>query len=582
MSEVQYEVLRQDRGTGTWCLFEVLGNREDAIARARHLLHERRADAVRVVKETFDQTTGGYVSLTLFEDGRINRKVKNTKIDELEGSKPCLSIDDLYTYEARSTVARTLNDWLTKHKVTVTELMHSAAMLHKLNTQGMVLQHAIQKMAVAQAFNGERTVTQIVRQLDELCMTGIRRIHKDDKDGLFDGGVAGKFAALAEKLSRTANGAYRLNGALTKYLAPARGWDAKLALLLALMDELPQAQEPRALLFGAVDGLMAELLSNSAALADLLGPHRDLGHAMLNLAALFMGTDVLGAPLSAGVLKNLSRRFENDELPEARAAVASRILAELRSMKRLCPASLDDEFAMMHRLNGVLVRARGRYLLHEDLLAVFVERSKRLVTHEPLLQYMQTARTPDQKLERLLTVEENIIGAENKRELATFIMPLITSQGFEAQMPQGVVTRLKRIVVLQDRVLNAGFQAVQMNQIAAALDSVAKGIEERAKLLISLETKVPDPVERAGALLKLASAGVFTQGELLMKARRHMMSTLNTVGFVQAYLAQLKSEPAAPVDHDAALRKLTVELSLFGITHDDASRVLGTQSVFAS
>ena len=149
-------------------------------------------------------------------------------------------------------------------------------------------------------------------------------------------------------------------------------------------------------------------------------------------------------------------------------------------------------------------------------------------------------------------------------------------------MPQGVVTRLKRIVVLQDRVLHAGFQDVQMNQIAAALDTVAKGIEDRARLLASLETRVPDAVERARGLIKLASAGVFTHGELLAKARRFMMATLSTAGFVPAYLAQIEKETHRPVDRAAALRELTVELSLFGITHDDASRVLGTESIFAS
>ncbi len=581
MSEVQFEIFHQDRATGSWSLVEVLDNRDAAMERARRLLNEGREDAVRVVKETFDPATGCYVSLTLFEEGRVNRKVKNTKIDELEGLRPCLSVDDLYTHDARSTIARTLADWLTRYKLTATELMHSATALHKLDSQGMILQHAIQKIAVAQAFNGDRTVTQILRQLDKLCTEAIRQVYTDDKDGLFDGGAPGKFAALSETLSRAPDGDYRLNGALAKYLAQAASWDAKLALLLGLMDELPQKQEPRALLFAAIDGLLAELLSSPGAVIELLGPQRDLGNALLTLTALFLGSGVQSADFTTQAVKTLARHFEHDELPEARAAIASRILVELKSMKRLCAASLDDEFAMMRRLNGTLVRARGRYLVHEDLLAIFVERSKRLVTHEPLLQYMQTARTPDQKLERLLTVEENIIGAENKRELATFIMPLITSQAFESQLPQGVMRRLQRIVSLQDRVLHAGFQEVQMNQIAAALDTVAKGIEDKTRLLASLETRAPNRVERARALIKLASAGVFTHGGLLVKARRFMMATLSTAEFVPAYLAQIGKETLRPVDRAEVLHDLTVELSLFGITHDDASRVLGTESIYA-
>ena len=58
------------------------------------------------------------------------------------------------------------------------------------------------------------------------------------------------------------------------------------------------------------------------------------------------------------------------------------------------------------------------------------------MTHEPLFQYMQDAKSPDEKVARLLTVEENIIGPENKRELATFIMPHDHLHAFEEQAAQ--------------------------------------------------------------------------------------------------------------------------------------------------
>jgi hypothetical protein len=261
-------------------------------------------------------------------------------------------------------------------------------------------------------------------------------------------------------------------------------------------------------------------------------------------------------------------------LTEARAAAASRLLSELKSMKRLCPSSWDMELKILRRLANALVPAGGKYLSHEDLHELFAERSRRIVTHEPLFQLLHNARNVDEKVERLLAVEENIIGAENKRELATFILPLIGARGFEEPLAGGVLQKLKRVVELQRRVLESGFQEVQKNQLAGALDAVAKGIEERARLLASLETRVREPVERAEALLKLCHAGAITQGELQDKVRRLMMATLATRGFFTAYAARQEKERNLPLDRSATLDALAVELRALDISREEAARAL--------
>ncbi len=185
---------------------------------------------------------------------------------------------------------------------------------------------------------------------------------------------------------------YVLNGALTKYLAPAKSWDLKLQRLLVLMQELPPDGPGRALLLTAVDTLVAEMLNGAAALADLLGHNRDLGHALLNLVELFLGTIVNVAEGAGRGINELARSFAKDELPEARAAIAGRILAELKGMKRLCPNSLEEEFKMLRRLGNQLVRGQGKYLSNQDLIGAITERSRRLDTQEPLQQFMQAVQ----------------------------------------------------------------------------------------------------------------------------------------------------------------------------------------------
>ena len=48
-------------------------------------------------------------------------------------------------------MGRLLIDFLSRNKITITELIHRADLLEKLEATGTVYQHAIQKIAVAQA-----------------------------------------------------------------------------------------------------------------------------------------------------------------------------------------------------------------------------------------------------------------------------------------------------------------------------------------------------------------------------------------------------------------------------------------------
>jgi hypothetical protein len=576
MSEIHYELFRQyGKGGGGWSLVEANPNRDAAVARAKELLGEGQASAVRVVKETYHPESGDYVSLTVFEDGKIAYQKNNKKIEEIESPVPCFKPDDLYSYHARMTMVRLIGEWLARQRLTVTEFIHSAVALEKFEATGTTFQHAVQKIAVSQAADSDMSVAQIIKQLNELTTSAIHRVYKDERRGLFPTLTAEKFGAFAEKLSGQPAASYVLNGALTKYLAPAKGWDDKLQRLLALMPQIPADGQGRVLLFTAIDALVAEMLNGAAALADLLGQNPDLGHALMNLVELFLGSEVRAEGTGEGI-NELARYFAKDDLPEARSAIAVRILAELKGMKRLCPSSLEEELKMLRKLANLLVRGQGKYLSHEDLIGAFTERSKRLVTHEPLLQIMQTVKLPDEKLERLLVVEENIIGAENKRTLSSFILPLITSVAFETDICPGAPApqRLRRVAELQERVLRSGFQEIQRNQIAAALDVAAVRIEDRTKFFASLEARVPNTVDRVQMLMKLCSAGIFTQGELMAKARRVLLSFVAKPGFLMSYIRQLETEKRMSIDRDTVLSELAATLASVGVPPDDALRAL--------
>jgi hypothetical protein len=267
--EVHYEIFSRQGAKGGWRMLDVRSDREAAIDFAKSLMADDKATGVKVVKETYNDDTGDYLTLKIFEDGHNQFKSAPAE-EDVPHALPCFKPDDLYSYHARATISRLLGDYLARNKITLTELSHRADALEKLEATGTVLQHCIQKIAVAQASSTTTPVQQIIKSLNELVNAAIHRVYRDARKGHFP--AAKDFNALAAKLKGQSDAAYILNGALALHLRDAKGWDEKVVRLLALVEKANG--EGRALLFSSIDAIIAEILSGSAALRDLIGPIR--------------------------------------------------------------------------------------------------------------------------------------------------------------------------------------------------------------------------------------------------------------------------------------------------------------------
>ena len=568
-SQIHYEIFRRVGAKGGWNLHDVRNVREDAITIAQELMAGEKATGVKVVKETYNDDTGDFLTLKIFEDGHNKVKVEANQ-EDAPHALPCFQPGDLYSYHARSTIARLLTDFLARCKITVTELIHRADMLEKLEATGTVYQHAIQKIAVAQAASTNIPVQQIVKSLNELTTKAINRVYRDERDGAFVQIGPEQFAPLAVKLAASSDKAYLFNGALARYLKDAKGWDEKVQRLLLLLDHAPDEERGRKLLLSTVDTVIAEILQGSAALHELMGKADNLAGALKNLVALFLGIAADGAHIG---LANLTTHFAADDLPEAKTAIANRIIAEIKSNRRLCPDSMVEELKALRGIANKLVMGVGKYLSHEDLIAGFTLRSKRLVAQEALGQYIAEA-APDDKIERILFVEDNIIGAENKRQLSSYIPPVLTSAHFEAhfQNPKlPLLSRLQRLAQLQARVRRSGFIDVTRDDIADRMDALAVQMEARGKLFESLDARTTNPVEKAQMLLRLAGGGILTEGALSVRARELILGYLGQPGFLTGYIAA-SAKDGKPAGSEAVMAELMETLGKAGITAETGLR----------
>jgi hypothetical protein len=536
--EIHYEVFRRVGAKGGWTMHEVTSTRELAITMAQELMASEKATGVKVVKETYNDDTGDYLTLKIFEEGHSQMKVEPAQ-EDAPHAIPCFKPEDLYSYHAR------------------------ADMLERLEATGTVYQHAIQKVAVAQAASTTTPVQQIVKSLSELTTKAFNRVYRDQRKGLFPNPHPEQFAELARTLSGKGDAAYIFNGALAQHLKEAQGWDQKVLMLITIMSSAPTEDLPRKLVLSSVDAILAEILGGSAALHELIGKSENLAGALSKLVALFLGK----APEDAkDGLAALTQNFATDSLPEARTAVANRIVAEFKSNKRLCPESIVDELKALRSIANRIVMGVGKYLSHEDLVAAFTLRSKRLVTQESLGSYIIEAG-PDEKIERILFVEDNIIGVENKRQLASYVMPILTSAQFDShfQNPKlPLLSRLQRLAQLQARVRRSGFVDVTREEIAAKMDALAVTMEARGKLFDSIAAR-PNPVEKAQTLLRLMAGGVLTEGTLSSRARDMILGCLSQPGFLSGYIASQAKDGAVP-DSEKTMAELMETLGKAGIT----------------
>ena len=159
-------------------------------------MEAEKATGVKVVKETYNDDTGDFLTLKIFEDGHNQMKVAPAQ-EDAPHALPCFKPEDLYSYHARQTMSRLLTDYLSRNKITITELIHRADMLEKLEATGTVYQYAIQKVAVAQAATTTTAVQQIIKSLNELTTQAFHRVYRDQRKGLFPDPEPHQFADLA-------------------------------------------------------------------------------------------------------------------------------------------------------------------------------------------------------------------------------------------------------------------------------------------------------------------------------------------------------------------------------------------------
>ena len=560
-SQIHYEIYTL-APRGKWQFHSALESRDAALKQAKELVTG--STSVKVTKETLNPADGNYTSVSIFHEGKVTPVTSNPGKTESVESLPCFKPQDLYSYQARKTIARLLQESLNRWKITVLELLHSPGHLERLESSGTVLQAAVQKMAIAQSQSGEGSISERVKFLHKLVSDGMVMVYKDREKNRFPKIRNSDVGALAGQLSNDQRREYLLNAAIAADLQPCATWDNKLIKILEYMPFIPAGDDGalRHFCLKTIDGYVSEILSASSAIKDLVGEQPDLGAMLQTLTDLSCGKLAVVAETPQGSIA-LNQHFGAGELPDSRTALIRRVLQEIESPKRLTQDTLEAEVKLIRRLASKVVQASGNLLPHDEIISAFRIRSERLVSADKMDTYLGTAQHPAEKIERLLLIGDNITGEANKRKLFTMLQAMLKAPAFtdffqSAGMP--LPMRLQLLCALQDRVFKSELEAARKTEIAEFLDSVCLLVAEQNNLFNRLSNGQGNPLSKCLTLLKLASSNILTRGKSLERAQKLALGFLGQPDVLRTFLLS-----AGESSRDAKLEELNKMLRDAGL-----------------
>jgi hypothetical protein len=566
-SQVHFELFVRRKVNAPWALELATEDRARALETAGELLADGRAAAVKVNKETLDQETREFKSVTLLAKGAVEGQ-REAKVREFDDCPLCVTTQDLYTMHARERIARLLEGWLRRKSVTAFELMHRPDLVEQLDASGVEIQHALQKIAIPEAQARGKTTHEMIRMFRGLVDRAIEKVAKDGRKNVFPKVDGAGFAKAAEALGDEPERVYLLGGGVAAFMADAHSWGEKVGLILDLAEKAPEAGRPRGLALTVLEQPLSEIVGTKGGLADLIGPDLDLGASLAALTRMAADAQVRALiaydpslasqiPPLQGEAARLAFWLQRDAFETVRASLARRVLLELTGPRRLRPTDPDGEIAILRALAMAMTASAGRLLPLEDIQAAFVERSKSLVGGDFVSVYLADRATAVAEIEALIRLAENVAGGANKRAAARWIVASIGALRFEKEIRNGVGSspaKLAALADLQKAIRRAGLPETDEQACFAKLGEIGAFVENDAKL-ISVIVKAESPIPpRLTLLLRLATGDAGPTGPVADKAKAEVLKMLRA----PETRAQLAAQPEA-LD---AMKSLMVEAGL--------------------
>ncbi len=538
-AQVHYEVFVRRKVNAPWTLEMATEDRAGAVAAAEDLLQEGRVAAIRVTKETLNEETREYASISILSKGAVEGR-RETKGRDEDDTPLCVTPQDLYSHHARERIGRLLDGWLRRKGVTPFELLHRPDLVEQLEASGVEIQHAIQKIAIPEAQSRGRTTHDMIRSFQALVDRTIERLIKDGRRNVFPKFDKASFAQTAEALSEEAERGYLLGAGVAAFMAGGNRWGEKVGKLLDLADGAPAAGRARGLALQVLEQPLSEIVSIKDGLAELLGPDLDLGGVLAALTRLAAGAEIKALtsfdpgleqqlPPLEGEAARLAEWLQRDAFEVVRANLARRVVRDLKSPRRLRPSDSDGEIRILRALAMALMASAPKLLPAHDVQDAIIERSKTLVGSDFVSVYLDKRGSALLEIEALIRLAENVVGPANKRAAARWIVAATGSLKFESEIRRGPgspLARLASLAELQKSIKRAALFEADERDCLTKLGEIGAVLEADHKLVMAIGRSESPMTVRLGLLLRLASAEAGPAGPVAQRAKSEAMRLL--------------------------------------------------------
>jgi len=564
---VHFEVFIRRTANDDWTLQSATEDRQAAIDLAEGLLHEKKAVAVRVSRETLNEDTRQFASHTVLSKG-LTQIVKPKRRNDVSDRPVCAEPADLYTSHAREMISRLLQTWLSRNGATTLELMHRGDLLEQLEASGVDLQHAIQKISLAESQARDMSVHEAMRWFQSLIDRATARVTRDCRFGVFPTVTPAVFAKVVENLHDHADYAYLLNGGIARSLSGYTTWPQKLGHLLDLVDAAPVDGKPGATANTLLEAYLKEILCSPSALNAVLGPQVDLGAQMGALVRL-AASDVVAAmgradpqmlllmPTLDGAAARLSSKFKGNALIGVRRAILKGVIQDLGGPRRLRPSDPAGEIAILRALVTNLSALSGELIDMADLEKAVTERSRHLVTGNFVTGYIAESDSALIDVQALIRLADNITGAANKCEAARWILSSLGGLKFERELRDSAVPPITKLAILADlqrSLRRAGLAPPDTDACIAKIGEIGALVESDARLMQTVQKSAASAVQRLVILLQMAAGETAPEGPCTDRAKAEAIRLLRS--------SEIRPALAAAPDQIGRVRQLMGAIGL--------------------
>ncbi len=564
MSTYEIQLMRN----GRWTTDSVVDHDREAVALARKYLTAGTVQGARVVFER-DLMDGITAERVIFEEVREVTDGKPLRIGAVDHAPWCDTADDLYGLPARMVITRLLRRFLDRHVLTASELLYLARPLQRLQDHDSnIYPAAVDRVATLQTQGREDLDIRTRRDslyglVDEVA----RRARRAEGEKLMWKTSLANFPNMIRRAGQAAFQDAEQNvlvrASVARCLSGERSWLGKLeALLGAVSDDLAPAH------LAILDGFIADCLSVSEVIQDLLGERPNLASALIGLIDLIEGKDQANRDARSETAETLRTLFAERRLPSGATVVMDRVCREVQGtnpLSRNDPSKEHDQYQELCRrvvdLNGVF---------GEDRMAVALTRryNQRLPEggdtgwRKSIVAVTASLRESARRVHYLSA----LIRAREAQPYGPLITDLMldaikvircvddVAAGLPPPQKLSAVTSVQRAVVGTD-----ALPEPLTERVFHHFDDMLVRYIEDIRLIERLDTPADPLRQRAERLVAFCGSGALMEGKALALARRRVIDHLRQPNFLAEFVQDVPAEA-----RDAQVRAFYDRLSRAG------------------